>query len=89
MTIDQDGIFSIFKHVTPLHYSPVHVLHHPFVFITRVSPKVPKTLSHSKIFGKIEKNTSPPTPNHTSQSFGNLKNLLFFGTNFWELVEML
>jgi hypothetical protein len=39
----------------------------------RASPRVPKTVSQSRIFGKIEKTPSPTTTNPTSQSFGTWK----------------
>ena len=42
-------------------------------FSLRASPRVPKTVSQSKNFGKIEKNSSLPTPKPTSQSFGTWK----------------
>ena len=41
--------------------------------IVRASPRIPKIVSQSKNFGKIEKNSSPTTPKPTFQSFGTWK----------------
>lgn len=93
MAIDQNGILSISNlgDSAPLLTSECMSYTTP-LFITGASPGpgVPKTLSQSKIFGKIKKNKHISNNSHSHLTiFWQLEKLIVFWNNFWEFLEML